>query len=510
MTAKPTPKHSFGGAIGWNLIGSVVRVVTTLVCQLLLLRLLGPEPAGHFAVFLFIVGLGSILSEGGMSVALARTPSLDERVVRNALFLILCYSSVVALALLAFTTSFVRLFHLPAAESYVPILAALNIIPLALTSVPISVLKQQYRARDVQLVQLGAYVLGFALIALPLAIAFKSVIVLITAFTVQTVAGLIGGMVVSHCPVLPHWRGARAIRGVTSRALMVNIAAYVNESAANVLSAHLLGPRAVGLYSTTFNLLRMPTDVVVSALHGPLLVSTAQDNGGAASRNRFLSTLNVLATTVLAVYIVVFLCGAQIVQPLLGDKWLDAVPVLSVVSLIMAARLISNICGAVVWGQGRLMFDFGAQIIGMVVIVSGSLLLRPDNVVVVAWIVFASTTIRALMQLLTAMRACAITIRQIKHALFGPALLTMLVMLPMYWLGPLVAPAGNFLGLIALGTTAAGLLAVRIAIGIRQSPYAWTSLVLGRLRRQRLPLGLAGSHIIGNPAEPGRRIGEAP
>ena len=499
-------KRGFSTAIGWNLIGSVTRVVITIGCQLALLRLLGPVPAGEFALFLFIVGIGSILSEGGMMVVLARASTLTAQLLRASLFLILCYSTLTALVLIAFTGPFMRLFQLPPSAWYVPIAAALNVIPLGLSSVPISALKQQYRARDIQLVQLGGYLVGYALVALPLAFWFKSVGVLVTAFSVQTIVGLIAAMIVSRCPVVPHWRGSRAIRSMSSRALLVNIAGYVNESAPNVFIAHSLGPHPVGLYSTSFNLLRMPTDVIVSALHGPLLVSTARDDDGTASRERFLSTLNVLATTVLAIYVVAFFCGQEIVLPLLGSKWVDAGPVLSIVALIMAVRLISNISGAVVWGQGRLMLDFGAQMASVIVLLGGFLQFRPDDLLGVGWIVLASYIVRVLIQLGAAMRAVRITPWQMLHALIGPAIMTAFVMLPMRWVGSAVASEGRFMSLLSLGAASAVLLALRVAIGMWRSPYAWAALMHGRMVAITRKGVRPASRLITNPAEPDQTI----
>lgn len=475
--------HSFKSAVSWNLIGSIARIGISLGFQLALLRLLGPLPAGQFALFLFVVGIGAILSEGGMMVTLARAPVLDEQLMRGALFLILCYSLATSLLLIAFSVPLMRLFQIAPPYWYIPVSAALNVIPMALTSVPISALKQQYRAREIQMLQLGAYVAGYGLVGLPLAIAQPSVLVLVLAFSVQSVTCLIGGLIVSRCPLIPHWRGVSAIRGVSSRALLVNMAGYVNESAPSVFTAHTLGAHPVGMYSTAFNLLRMPTDIAVSALHAPLLVSTARDDGGNASQDRFLSTLNVLATTVFAVYVVAFLCGQQIILPLLGPKWLEAGPVLAIVSLIMAARLISNVSGAVVWGQGRLMLDLGAQLASIAVLLGGFLLISPASVLGVGWIVLASYLVRVGIQLAGAMRAITVTARQMLHALVAPAALTVLVMLPMRWVGPVVASDGSLLGLILLGAASALLLSLRILIGTWCSPYAWSAPIRRRVAR---------------------------
>lgn len=485
--AESASKHNFSSAVTWNLIGSVARVVITLVCQLTLLRLLGPVVAGHYAIFLVIVGAGTVLSEGGMMIVLTRAPQLENSVIRNAIFLILCYSGLTTLVLLACTVPFMRLFRLESSELYVPIVATLNVVPLGLTSVPLSILKRRYRSRDIQIIQLGAYLLGFALVALPLAFYYQSVLVMVAAFTVQTLATLVGGIIVSRCPIMPQRRGSSAIRNVSARAILVNIAFYLSESAAGVLTAHSVGTRAVGLYSTTINLLRLPTDVIVNTLHGPLLVSSAQDMAGEETRARFLSTLNVLATTICAVFVVVYLCGDQLVLPLLGSKWFDAGPVLSVVGLIMMARLLGGVSGAVVSGKGRLMLDLAAQIASLIFITGGFLLLRPQTVLPVMWIVFGSVAIRTLIQVSVAVRACEITLPQVMQALVGPAIVTAIALLPMRWIGPTLLPQHGSLGLITFGMACALLLAVRVAFSLWQSPYEWAGLVTVRLssiRRQ--------------------------
>lgn len=498
-------EKTFVSAIGWNLVGSLTRIGVTLVCQLVLLRMLGPEPAGHFALFLFVVGIGAILAEGGMAVVIARAADVHPRLLRNAQFLILCYASAVTIPLVAFTPVFLRLFHMPTSDWFVPTIAALNVVPLALTSVPMGMLKRQHRARDIQAIQIIAYVLGFGFVAIPLAYAYRSVSVLIAAFSFQTLVALALALLVSRCPLMPHWRGASSIRRASSRAVLVNIAGYINESLPNVAIAHLLGATAVGIYSTSFNLLRTPTDVIASSLHGPLLISSARRSEATESRARYLSTLNILATSVVAVYVVIFLCGEYMAVPLLGSKWLGAGSVLSIVALIMAARLIGGISGAVIWGQGRLWHDLLAQAVAVAILFLGVTVISPTDIEIVAWIVLTSGTVRAAIHVMAATHAVNARLVDVFSNLILPALITSTFMIPLLWIGDLILPWRGILGLLTFGLIAAMVLSVRISVALRYSSAGWA--VIGRAKlsdlRRRGPLQTATS---GGDYHPARRL----
>lgn len=494
-----TDASTFGNAVRWNFIGSAARVVLTLCCQLTLLRLLGPESAGKFAIFLSIVGLGSILSEGGMMAVLTRASVLHRDLVRNALFVIVCYSAIVAVILLALTVPIMSLFHLRQSEIYIPLAAIANIIPLGVSSVPLSMLRRSYRSRDVQIIQTGAYALGFAAVAVPLAFIHPSASILVIAFTVQTIATLVAGFVVARCPLTPKVRGAASVQSTSWRALTSNVFFYFSENAATVLTAHNIGAHALGIYSTALNLLRMPTDVLVTTLHAPLLVSAAQDNNAGSTRIRFLTTLNILSSIVFPVFFIVFFTGSHLIVPLLGSKWIEAGPALSIVGLVMMGRLLSMLSGAVVWGHGRLLGDSAAQFSAVTVTIAGFLILRPASAEGVVWLVFASVALKTIIQFRIAVGACAITFGMLWRSLVAPTLLSMIIILPISWITnslPLQLGLASFL---LLGATTTMLLLTRILLGLWLTPDAWTTGLRGKVRQL---LRRAETHPVARPMDP--------
>jgi O-antigen/teichoic acid export membrane protein len=479
--------HTFGSAIRWNAIGAISRVSITIGCQVALLRILGPDVAGKFAIFLVVVGIGNILAEGGMMVAIIRRPDIDDRFIGNAIFLIFTYALVITLVLMSFNPIFVRLFKLARSDWYIPIVAAMNVMPMALSSIPLSLLRRQYRSRDLQMVQIGGYTLGFGIIALPLTFVLHSAAVMIIAFSVQTFVILIAAVIVSRCPIRPSIRGAGELVHVSSRALSVNIVYFLNESIGNVLTAHFMGTRATGLFGTAFNLMRMPTDVIITTLHAPLIVSTARDGEQQETRDRFLSTLNVLAVLIFSGLLLVSLCGEHFIPILLGTKWIEAGPVLSVMALVMIARLLSMISGALIWGHGRLMLDLIAQVCALFMVVGSFLLVRPTTVEEMAWLIFASVSLRMIIQCVAAMRYSKISHMMMFRALVAPTLVSLLFMLPTFWLAKTYPPERGLGQFAIFSVVVAVLLITRTLVAIWNSPYSWAVSIARAIPR----LGLA-------------------
>jgi O-antigen/teichoic acid export membrane protein len=481
---------TYGGAIRWNLAGSVLRVCITLGCQLVLLRILGPTIAGQFAIFLIIVGIGTVLSEGGMMATLSRAPSLDTATLRAALFLVTCYATGVCLVLLACAPFLIAMFNLSPDQHYLPYAAIANVLPLGLSSVPMTVLRRQYRAKEAQFIGIVSYALGFAVFAIPAALLAPSVSVMVIAFSIQTGVTVVAAWGLTKVPLVPSPAGTRSLQSTSWRALLGNSIFYLNENAANVLTANAIGTRSLGLYNTAFNLLRMPTDTIMSALHSPLVISAADNEIKGQTTKRFFAMLDCLAGTIFAVYIAVFFTGSLLIVPLLGEKWLEAGPVLSIVGLAMGARLISGLSGAVLWGTGRTISDAIAQAAALTVMLCGFFLIQPQDAEDIASIVLMSYSTRATIQICFVCREINAHISDVWRNLLMPIALTVLSMAPLIYIAPIFLPGHDFFGLIAVAICAGILLMIRVVVSwiFLKSDWSYSllSYLLKKDRRLRL------------------------
>lgn len=91
------------GALKWNYLGTGIKVLSQLVIGIVLARLLGPEPFGLIALAWLMLGLGNLIADSGLGVALIQKQQISARDIRYVFTLQMLAGT--ALALLGFALS---------------------------------------------------------------------------------------------------------------------------------------------------------------------------------------------------------------------------------------------------------------------------------------------------------------------------------------------------------------------------------------------------------------------
>src|SRR5579872_2004934 len=69
--------------LGWNMIGFGVRAGAGFGINVLLARLLGPEPFGLIAIAMVVIALGNLLVDSGLSIQLIQARTISAKAVRG-------------------------------------------------------------------------------------------------------------------------------------------------------------------------------------------------------------------------------------------------------------------------------------------------------------------------------------------------------------------------------------------------------------------------------------------
>ncbi len=97
MSASAPPPHSSAtvtagltrrslGALKWNYLGTGAKIASQLAIGIVLARLLGPEPFGLIAVAWLMLGLGNLIADSGLSVALVQKEQISARDIRYVFY----------------------------------------------------------------------------------------------------------------------------------------------------------------------------------------------------------------------------------------------------------------------------------------------------------------------------------------------------------------------------------------------------------------------------------------
>ena len=315
------------------IIGQVLRTLIQLIGLILLARLLTPVDFGLVAMVTSVIGITSVLSDFGLSMAIMRETDLPPA-IRDALFYI---NTVLALA----TAGCVWLAAPLIAGFYgEPVLE--DVTRWLALSVCIAGLAPQFRAELARTHKFGALATvdpvaqGVALVAACIAAVqgagYWAVVIQQGTAAVVLVLSLV--VLSRYVPrSQPSLRGVKEHVSLGATSLAIDVTNYAAVYAAPMAVGQALGAAAVGLYNRAFQLVAFPlvqlagplTRVVVPILahvdEGPKLVA-------AAKRVQLA-----MAYALLPFLVFIIVGGADLVDVLFGPDWRSSGPLAQILAV---------------------------------------------------------------------------------------------------------------------------------------------------------------------------------
>lgn len=121
-------KSKFRKGLIWSVGGEFGYLIISLIVNIILARILGPEEFGVMAIAYFFIAISQVLSESGLSGALVRKPDATE-IDNSTIFIFNLGVSIILYILLYFGSSFVESFYeVPKLGLYLKVLGILLLI----------------------------------------------------------------------------------------------------------------------------------------------------------------------------------------------------------------------------------------------------------------------------------------------------------------------------------------------------------------------------------------------
>lgn len=463
-------------ALQWSYGGALARAGLQLLLQLALARLLGPRAFGQATVVFFLLSLGWLFAEGGFGAALVQKRDCSDDDIGYALGWVLTMSCGAG-AVLALVSPWLAPL-LGGAELQPLIVAAAALVPLqALGNIPQSLLRRQLDMRRLQVIQLGAYVVGYAGTGLPLAWAGAGAWSLVAAFAVQSAIGLVATYAKVRHPLRPRWRGDASLRRFGLAVCGTNLVNWALDNVERVLIGRYWGSAALGEYAAAANLSKAPANLLVNSASSVTFAaaSRAQDSPEVLARAQ-LAAMRLCLLIACPAFVWAACHARWVVHLLYGERWTGAVDLLVPLCLSLPFYVLLSIAGPMLWAVDAVRLEMRAQLAMLVLLPAGLLACLGGPLRWVAW----------LMPLVYAIRWALVYLPLARRLGIG-WLATASAMAPGFVLGGLalafsVACTAAFDAPgAALGS--AGLLVVAGALLLRQAPRWW----LGSMLLDRLP-----------------------
>ena len=328
--------------VGTAMIVQPLGILTTI----LLARLLGPVAFGSIALAMVLVQLCYLLVNLGMGQALVQT-SIDQRRAAFQSFAVTILSG-----------SLLCLFQAVFAEPLAIFLGNVTIAPIlrwmslmifleALTTVPFALMRKELMFGRVNLAILISE-LSYVFVAPILALIGMGVWSLVIGQLIRMVvkAILVWSFCQSLCWLVPktwNWGELRQLLKYGLQSTANGLISYFHSNWDNWMVARLLGTIQLGYYSQAYRFSSRTLPNLSNTLSNLVLFPSyvqIQDDRERIERG-YMKSLSVIFLIMVPVALGMIVLAPEVVQVLLGEKWIPMIPVLRIFSVLILTRPIS-------------------------------------------------------------------------------------------------------------------------------------------------------------------------
>lgn len=340
--------------IGWGGLSTVVNVLFQLVFMAVMARLLDPVHFGLIAIANVMLRFLTYFAQLGVGPALIQKPELTDGDVRAALSVSLGISALCTIAAIFAAPFIADYFVMPMLE---PVIQALSVNFLlgGLTAVSMSLLRREMRFKHVAIIESIAYVLGYGLVGITLAYLDFGVWALVGAVLSQsTLSASLAYLFSRHEFGWRHHKQQRAhFFSFGARYSLIGFIEFLSGSLDALIVGKFFGTAAAGIYGRASLLTQLPVQQPANIITRALfpVISRLGDQRQIASLQ--ISVL-VLGSYAFAISLGMIAAAPDIVRVLLGDKWLEAIPILQILALAVAPQYLAHLVGVTLDAMGAL------------------------------------------------------------------------------------------------------------------------------------------------------------
>lgn len=318
----------------WTAIERFSNQFIQLIVSIIISRLISPEEFGILAVLLVFINISQVFIDSGLGNALIYYNRIDRKDF-NTTFTFNSLMSISLFSVIFLSASPIQKFYnLPNLELYLKV-SGLVLITNSLIVVPSAILKIKLDFKSLATANLISNILS-SIIGINMATLGFGIWALIGQMLSKSI--ILSILLLIKCRWIPS-----CIFSVESLKKLykygVNIFAssiitkFTDEGIATLI-AKFLTPFNLGLYSRSGQFASFPTSCigsVVTTVTFPALSSAKNDK--ARYERLYLSALELQAFLVIPLYIWLAVEAKPIILVLLGNKWIDAIPIFQILCL---------------------------------------------------------------------------------------------------------------------------------------------------------------------------------
>lgn len=341
-------------SLKWSAWGKVVTQVFSWLSTFIVIRILTPNDYGIIEICIAFTTFSFFICEGGLADSLVYYKNKDPDYLRSTFTAAITFGALFYLCLFL-ASPFIGDFY--ASEDIANALKVLGLLLLisAFSVVPNGLLRQQMNFKKIALAE-GAAGLCNAITTLSCALSGLGFWSLIFGNLVnELVKAILLNFFVGQ--VYFKFRSIRLLSSTWkySANIVINRMLWLTYTKFDVVAiGRVLGTAALGLYSVALQIATLPMEKVAAIMNHISFAAYSKVQDDLESvRYYFLMSSKLLAFISFPIFLGIALVGAELIELVLGDKWIEAAAPMAVLCFIVPFRIQTIGIQAMLQGIGK-------------------------------------------------------------------------------------------------------------------------------------------------------------
>lgn len=328
----------------WMVFMQVTIRIIGLVSMVILARLLVPEDFGLIALAMMVYGLLEVFGQFGFDVVLIQNQQADRRHYDTAWTLTVIRNTVIAALLLVSAPLAASFFNEPRLQAILYWLAAAAFIE-GFANIGVVNFRKDLEFHKDFVFMVGTKLGAFA-VSIPLAFVWRSYWALVAGIVAAALIRVVLGYFMNDYRPRPNLAACREIMNFSKWLVLNNLAQFIFTRADTFIIGKIAGTPALGIFSIASEISNLPNSELLAPIRRALFPGYAKlRSQPAVLREDFLHTLATIVAIAIPMAAGIGLIADPMVRVTLGDKWIDAIPIVH----ILAIYAVLNVCSANIW-----------------------------------------------------------------------------------------------------------------------------------------------------------------
>ena len=317
-----------------TLIAQAAKVIVQMASMALFARLLSPEDYGLFGIVMGITAFGTIIRDMGLSTATIQTEVLSHSQSSTIFWVTISQSLLLALLTVATAPLVCAFFKDDRLFSLLAVMSSSYVI-WAAGSQHLALLRRQMRYTALSYIEVSSVTLG---VLIGVAAAFSGAKIWSLVYAQVAIASIstIGSWIACK------WRPGLPARGTGVRPMLrfgqhltgFSLLSYLNRNLDNLLIGRWCGTSVLGLYDRAYQIHMFPAMQVCWPVASVAIGALSRLRHEPNRFNEYSRTAVLLACTVsMPAIAYLFVKADLVVSLLLGNQWMESVPLLRALAL---------------------------------------------------------------------------------------------------------------------------------------------------------------------------------